>query len=163
MTRSLPAVGDPARAELRQEIYEIVSSGSMNYRQICAKYNFSSTSIVTRLCNEVTKSRMTEEIRDSELARLEAWQEMLNEAAELVLAGDKPEKMADLAKSMAHLSRERRLVLAVDVPVTSKLQLESRRDDEEPPIPEMAKWLDDAKQKFLNSALHRDNLEATGG
>jgi transposase-like protein len=137
---------------LRQEIYELVSGATMSYRQIAQQLGISSTHTVARLYNEAVKDGMTAEIRDAEIARLEAWHEKLEEAAELVLAGDKPEMMAGLAKSAAEISKQRRLILGIDVPITSKLQLTPGGQDAEPPTPEMAQWL----EKFRNSPLYKE-------
>lgn len=156
-SRDLPAPGTQERKELALEIFHKVDSGQSSFRELCREYGFSGTSVVARLKNEACQTSMTVEIRDAEIARLDAWHERLEEAAEQVLSGDRPEQMAGLAVSAAKISRERRAILAVDIPTT--LKVENVNAPPEPPaVPNLKFHMD----RLKDMKLYREDEEAVG-
>jgi hypothetical protein len=139
----------PERKELAARVWSWLDDG-VSYREVAQRIGVKSLAMVARLRDEHRKSEMTDEVRESELADLAAWQGMLTEAAELILSGgEKVEKMAELATARAKISRERRMILGIDKPVRSQLDL--RTNGEELPEPMMPQWL----REFQESELAR--------
>jgi len=154
----VPRPKSAARAELRARVKELVLVENKTYREVCGILNIGSTATISRLLHEDKKHEMTQEIQDQELARMDAWAERLEESYEKALFEGDLVVVAALAKSAAQISRERRMIRAVDIAPTLKLQ-HSHADKEFVPDTFMAKAIDDYKQ----TKLFAEGLKATNG
>jgi hypothetical protein len=133
-SKVVPRPRTPERKALAEKVWTLLDNGS-SFRDVAAEIGVNSLAMVSRLRDEHTRNELTEEVRANELADLSMWNEMLNEAAELTLASETPWKMADLAKSRATLSRERRMILGIDKPIQSKLTIDDERGAKAEPVP----------------------------
>jgi hypothetical protein len=153
---TIPPPKSDARKALAARVAEMVDNGE-SFRDIASDLRIKSLSTVSRLVHEHKKSHYTEEIRDAELAHLDAWRERLEEAAEQVkYNGEKPETMAQLALAAAKISESRRKILATDVAPTLKVQHSGEEKQMRPP------WLSDELAKWKASDLYKLDLKTAG-
>jgi hypothetical protein len=153
---SVPKKGTAARAELTLKVREMVEQGQ-TYRDIASDLQIGSLATISRLYHEGFLNELTEELRDAELAHLDAWRERLEEAAEQVkYNGEKPETMAQLALAAAKISESRRKILATDVAPTLKVQHSGEEKQMRPP------WLSDALAQWKVSDLYKADLRNAG-
>jgi len=133
----------------------------ISYREVAIWVGTKSMATVARLRDEHRRDDMNSEVREAELADLAEWQSLLREAAELVLAGgDKPEKMAELATARAKLSRERRMILGIDKPTRSQLDLRTNAD-QPAPDPHLADIVEDFHKSKLADRLTEERNAAS--
>lgn len=161
-TQSIPP--DQARRHLCAHVWSLHREG-FSYREIGVRLNISSVGQVARLLHEYRKTLdvpLAEQIRDEELATLDTWHQRLDEAAELVMAGEKPETMAALALAAERLSHSRRSALAADVPTVRKLQMLGAEGGLNPSTPKLLAWAAewDAKQQALDDLEDRDRHDS---
>lgn len=143
---------------LAAEVYELVHQGQKTYRETAELLELSGTSVVSRLLHEHVKVGMTAELRDQELANLDAWHERLTEAAELCLQlGEKPEGMAPLAVAATKISESRRKILAIDLPATVNIRHGQEKETAPPPT-----WISRAIAESRGKLDEAEALEERG-
>lgn len=153
---SVPKPRSDARKALAARVREMVEAGT-DYRTIAADLRIKGLATVSRLYHENFANELTAELRDAELANLDAWRERLEEAAEQVkYNGEKPETMAQLALAAAKISESRRKILATDVAPTLKVQHSGEEKQMRPP------WLSDALAEWKVSDLYKADLRNAG-
>lgn len=155
---TIPKPRSDARRALCAQVKALVDAGT-DYRSIASELKIKSLSTVSRLYHENFTTGLTEEVREAELAHLDAWRERLEESAEQLKGeGERPEEMAKLATAAARISNERRKILAADIAPTVNVNVGSADDFKgRRPV-----WMTDDMAKWKVSDLYKADLREAG-